>query len=81
MARPDEFVAHCDGSGCLRLAGDCRTADLPRLETALRDWRRAGARSIDFTAAGRFDIGPAWLLKQAVAGAATHGTRELPASL
>ncbi|MGI9245282.1 MAG: MlaE family ABC transporter permease, partial [Steroidobacteraceae bacterium] len=66
------FAATVDaGAGCLRLAGDCRTLDLQSLESALRGWREAGARTLDLTGAGRFDIGPAWLLHgvlRAVAG-------------
>ena len=68
------FVAQCDESGHLRLAGDCQTADLPVLEAALAAWRSAGARGLDFTAAGRFDIGPAWLLQQSITKAAAGGT-------
>jgi len=49
----------------LSLAGDCRAADIGMLEAALASWQRAGARVLDLSAAGRFDIGPAWLLRQA----------------
>jgi phospholipid/cholesterol/gamma-HCH transport system permease protein len=76
------FQARVDtADGQLSLAGDCRTADLDALETALREWAAAGARGVDFSAAGRFDIGPAWILKRAMADAATPpaATGSLPA--
>jgi phospholipid/cholesterol/gamma-HCH transport system permease protein len=61
------------GPGLLRLSGSCRTVDLGALEAALASWRRGGARVLDLTAAGQFDIGAAWLLKQAVIQAAPAG--------
>jgi phospholipid/cholesterol/gamma-HCH transport system permease protein len=72
MPSPAEFHAQVDaGDGNLRLAGDCRTTDLGALEAALLAWTKAGARSIDLSSAGRFDIGPAWVIKRALADAAT----------
>jgi phospholipid/cholesterol/gamma-HCH transport system permease protein len=66
---PDDrkFRAEIDaGSGVLRLTGDCRAADLASLEAALSAWQRGGAQVLDLTAAGEFDIGAAWLLRQAI---------------
>jgi phospholipid/cholesterol/gamma-HCH transport system permease protein len=72
MSSPSEFHAHVDaGTGNLRLAGECRNADLAALEASLLAWTKAGARSLDLTAAGRFDIGPAWVLQRAMADATT----------
>ena len=72
MPKSPEFQARVDpAEGRLSLAGDCRAADLGRLETALQEWAGAGSRSVDLAAAGRFDIGPAWILKRAMADAAT----------
>ena len=80
MLQSPAFQARVDAAeGRLSLAGDCRAADLGTLETALREWAGAGSRSVDLSAAGRFDIGPAWpkvsgrdaiydLLKQFFAG-------------
>ena len=75
-AMPDveRFEAGVDAArGDLRLAGDCRALDLESLQRALGEWRRAGARSLDLTAAGQFDIGPAWLLQRALGAAAEGG--------
>jgi phospholipid/cholesterol/gamma-HCH transport system permease protein len=70
----DRFDAACDAAaGSLRLTGDCRALDLAELERALEQWVRAGGRALDLSAAGRFDIGPAWLLERVIAGVATHG--------
>jgi phospholipid/cholesterol/gamma-HCH transport system permease protein len=66
---PDDqvFEASVDaGRGALQLAGDCRALDVETLEAALQAWVRAGARTVDLTRAGRFDIGPAWLLRRAL---------------
>jgi len=64
------FQARVDSAeGRLTLAGDCRAADLGALETALREWAGAGSRDVDLSAAGRLDIGPAWILKRAMADA------------
>ena len=77
MAMPNDrdFVAQCDAStATLRLSGDCRAVDLGTLERALADWSKAGARTVDLTQAGTFDIGPAWVLERAIASAhATSG--------
>jgi phospholipid/cholesterol/gamma-HCH transport system permease protein len=69
-----DFVAQCDAStATLRLSGDCRAIDLRELERGLAEWSRAGARTVDLTQAGDFDIGPAWVLERAIARArATH---------
>ena len=57
------FAAELEAdAGLLRVAGDCHMADLEALEQALVQWREAGSRRIDLTAAGAFDIGPAWLI-------------------
>jgi phospholipid/cholesterol/gamma-HCH transport system permease protein len=64
------------GPGVLRLAGDCRAADLGALEAALATWQRAGAKVLDLTAAGEFEIGASWLLKQVlIAENPATGTR------
>jgi hypothetical protein len=75
MPRTDEsFEADCDSdAGILRLKGDCRALDLGLLEGALVEWQQAGARTLDVTEAGRFDIGPAWLLKRFLDRARTSG--------
>ena len=74
MPDVERFEAGVDGArGDLRLAGDCRALDLEALQRALVEWRRAGARSLDLSAAGRFDIGPAWLLQRALGVAASVG--------
>ena len=67
---PEEayFNARVDADQAqLLLAGDCRAADLAELESVLAAWRAAGARSLDLSEAGAFDIGPAWLLRRALA--------------
>jgi phospholipid/cholesterol/gamma-HCH transport system permease protein len=79
MPEAKDFAAHVDSAqGCLALAGDCRAADLVALDAALAEWSAAGARSLDLSGAGAFDIGPAWLLRRALADAAAaptiHGT-------
>src|SRR6186713_581215 len=64
------LVAETDAAaGRLRLAGDCRMADLPMLSEALAKVRAAapGVLQIDLTRADEFDIGPAWLLRAAPA--------------
>jgi phospholipid/cholesterol/gamma-HCH transport system permease protein len=72
MPKSPEFQAHVDSAeGRMSLAGDCRAADLGTLEIALRKWAGTGSRNVDLSAAGRFDIGPAWILKRAMADAAT----------
>jgi phospholipid/cholesterol/gamma-HCH transport system permease protein len=68
------FVAELDAqAGLLRLAGDCRMTDLQELERALAQWHGAGARGIDLSAAGEFDIGPAWLIESALRRGAGNG--------
>ncbi len=72
-----EFQASLsEARDCLRIAGDCRMGDAPRLESGLDELRRAPppALVIDLTAAGEFDIGPSWLLHQALAQLRTTGT-------
>jgi phospholipid/cholesterol/gamma-HCH transport system permease protein len=69
MPRSGRFDATCEtAAGRLRLSGDCRLLDVATLEAALDEWRRAGARELDLSDAGRFDIGPAWLLHRAIMG-------------
>jgi phospholipid/cholesterol/gamma-HCH transport system permease protein len=60
-------------SGHLRVRGDCRALDIESLEAALGEWHRAGARSIDVSAAGSMDIGPAWLLERSIERASARG--------
>jgi hypothetical protein len=68
------FVAELDAqAGLLRLSGDCRMTDLQELERALAQWRGAGARGIDLSAAGEIDIGPAWLIESALRRGAGNG--------
>ena len=70
MSTARDFVAQCDPStATLRLSGDCRATDLGALERALAEWSQAGARTVDLTQAGDFDIGPAWVLERAISGA------------
>ena len=76
MAGVSSFEASVDAArGELRLAGACRTLDAAALEAALGDWRRAGARVVDLTDAGPFDIGAAWLLRHAIEVGAAGGRR------
>ncbi|HET7202998.1 MAG TPA: ABC transporter permease [Steroidobacteraceae bacterium] len=80
LPRTGRFDAECDAvAGSLRLSGDCRALDLALLERALAQWSRAGARTLDLTQAGRFDIGPAWLLERALARAGARPTLVGPA--
>jgi phospholipid/cholesterol/gamma-HCH transport system permease protein len=75
MPDVERFEAGVDAArGHLRLAGDCRALDLDVLQRALDDWRRAGAKSLDLTGLGQFDIGPAWLLRRALVAAQADGT-------
>ena len=70
------FVAETDAAaGRLRLAGDCRMADLPALTEALAKVRAAapGVLQVDLTRADEFDIGPAWLLRAALDEARAAG--------
>jgi phospholipid/cholesterol/gamma-HCH transport system permease protein len=70
------FVVETDAaSGRLRLAGDCRMADLPVLAGALAAVRDAspGRLQVDLTGAGEFDIGPAWVLRAALEVARAGG--------
>jgi phospholipid/cholesterol/gamma-HCH transport system permease protein len=63
------FVAEADAAaGRLRLAGDCRMADLPQLVGALDALRAAAPPrlQVDVTEAREFDLGPAWLLRCAL---------------
>jgi hypothetical protein len=72
MSQP-HFDTELDAaSGRLRLAGVCRMSDVARLTAALADWQEAGPRQLDLSAAGSFDIGPAWLLHQFIADAAAN---------
>ena len=61
----------------LAIAGDCRMADVPALDAALRALLAAppAAVAIDFGAAAGFDIGPAWLVWRAIADLERRGTR------
>ncbi len=68
MPNTAEFSVRVDADqGLLVLVGDCRAVDIGRLESALTAWHSAGARSLDLEQAGSFDIGPAWILKRALA--------------
>jgi phospholipid/cholesterol/gamma-HCH transport system permease protein len=63
-----DFEVRCDAStATLRLSGDCRALDLATLERALAEWAQVGARTLDLTQAGDFDIGPAWVLERTLA--------------
>ena len=74
MPDVERFEAGVDAArGDLRLAGDCRALDLESLQRALGEWRRAGAKSLDLTGVGQFDIGPAWLLQRALQACAADG--------
>ena len=61
----------------LAIAGDCRMADVPALDAALRALLATppAAVAIDFGAAAGFDIGPAWLVRRAIAELERRGTR------
>ena len=67
------------GEACdhLKLAGDCRMADLPELESRLRAIEAAAPHdlAVDLADAGAFDIGPAWQLQRLLAGLAARGIR------
>ena len=70
------FAAETDAAaGRLRLTDDCRMADLPILAEALAALRAAAPRElqVDLTHAGKFDIGPAWLLRTALEQARAKG--------
>jgi phospholipid/cholesterol/gamma-HCH transport system permease protein len=72
--RTGSFRAECDASaGVLRLRGECRALDLSSLERALAEWQQSGARRLDLTDAGPFDIGPAWLLQRSITQASGSG--------
>jgi phospholipid/cholesterol/gamma-HCH transport system permease protein len=76
MATEAAFSAQVDrGAGRLVLAGDCRMADVARLDAALAEWRGAGARELDLSRAGGFDIGPAWQLRRAMQESSDTGGR------
>ena len=66
-----------DACDRLRLAGDCRMGDVTELESRLRalDGAAPPALAVDFTGAGAFDLGPAWLLHRTLAGLGARGTR------
>ncbi len=70
--RPFAADAETD-PGLLRIKGDCSMSDLETLERSLSQWRDAGPRRIDLTAAGEFDIGPAWSIHSALQEAAAQG--------
>lgn len=61
--------------GRLRLIGDCRMPDLPALERGLSELGEAAPRglTVDFAAAGEFDIGPAWMLQRRLAALEADG--------
>lgn len=72
-----DFVAElAEAGGRLSLSGDCRMADAPRLARQLARLAAAPPRAltIDLTAAGDFAIGPAWLLRDAMATLGAGGT-------
>ena len=70
--RPFAADAETD-PGLLRIKGDCSMSDLETLERSLSQWRDAGPRRINLTAAGEFDIGPAWSIHKALQEAAAQG--------
>ncbi|MFO1393820.1 MAG: ABC transporter permease [Steroidobacteraceae bacterium] len=59
----------------LSIMGDCGIADVPELASRLDAIGEAApARlTVDFTRAGAFDIGPAWLLHEAISGLRARG--------
>ena len=61
----------------LAIAGDCRMADVPALDAALRALLAAppGRLTIDFDRDAGFDIGPAWLVRRAIEELERVGTR------
>jgi phospholipid/cholesterol/gamma-HCH transport system permease protein len=61
----------------LAVAGDCRMSDVPALDATLRALVASPPASlrVEFGAAGAFDIGPAWLLRRALADLERRGTR------
>jgi len=72
------FAAEFDpGAVRLTLAGSCPMASVPALVRELARVRTAApaALQIDLSAAGGFDIGPAWLLHGAVADLRAAGSR------
>ncbi|HVN42865.1 MAG TPA: ABC transporter permease [Steroidobacteraceae bacterium] len=82
-----DFSAEFDkAAGRLALAGSCRMADVPVLESALERARQAvsGTLAVSVSGAEAFDIGPAWLLHGFLAELRGRGTSvqlsgELPA--
>lgn len=72
-----EFQATLSESGDrLRIAGDCRMSDSRALVSCLDELRRArpGSLLVDLASAGEFDIGPSWLLHDALARLRAQGT-------
>ena len=72
-----EFRAELDEArGRLRLSGDCRMADAPALAAQLRRLIGAppAALTVDLSASGEIAIGPAWLLRDAIATLGAAGT-------
>jgi phospholipid/cholesterol/gamma-HCH transport system permease protein len=65
-----------DACDRLRLEGECRMGDVPKLESRLRAIGAAAPPrlTLDLTGAGAFDIGPAWLLHRAIAALVARGT-------
>ncbi len=70
-------VKYDAATACLRLSGDCRMVDAPALERELRDLGEnpLGDLTVDFSSAGEFDIGPAWLLQRMLAERQSAGSR------
>ena len=72
----DFQAAYDEAESRLQLAGDCRMADIPGLERVLARLQAAPRLNldVDLGAAGDVDIGPAWLLHQALADLRAAGT-------
>jgi phospholipid/cholesterol/gamma-HCH transport system permease protein len=72
-----DFAAElAEAGGRLSLSGDCRMADAPELARQLGRLTTAPPRAltIDLSAAGGIAIGPAWLLREAIATLGARGT-------
>ena len=71
-------VAELGAAGArLRITGDCRMADAPEMELLLARLREARPATlvVSLAAPVEFDIGPAWLLHQALADLRASGAR------
>ena len=69
-------AASADARDRLKIAGDCRMADAPALDSELRRLRAGPPPSlvVDLTEAGEIDIGPSWLLHDTLTALSAAGT-------